>query len=161
MRRKIALVITGLVVVMVPALAWSQADKIDRPESKRAINKKIKDEEDHIAGIEARKKAKREGNPNADVSDLDQDIALENAKISGKKETLKAIEDDPILNTDGVDKLIQDEQDALDQKKKDLEELRKQEPKPREKIDKAQKEVNELAKKIEGKKEAKGALVLK
>ena len=140
---------------------------IDRDKSKAAIAKLIEDEKKKIKELEDRRKEREK--EKHDTGDLDKEIENEKEKIAGKEEISgkdggKGGIIDQFGQIDAVEEAITDEEKELKKKKDDVADLRKKASIPRSKeqqenIDKLDNEIRKLTKKIEGKEEAKKALV--
>jgi chromosome segregation ATPase len=130
-------------------------ENIDRDKSKEAIAEKIKEEQAKIdKWNEDIKQRKKDGRP---FDDLTNNIDNENARIAGKKKVSELV--DGFSQMPAIEAEIKEEQELLKGKKKEIEELRGREPKPRSEIDKLAREIRLLENMIEGKGEAKRALI--
>jgi hypothetical protein len=130
-------------------------EHVDRDRSKAAISKKIKEEEAELKKTEDWKK-QREAD-HQDTSYQDEKIAKEKAKIAGKREILRIVDEFGQLET--VDEEIERERKMLSGKKAEIAELRRQQPKDTKGIAALDKEIELLTEMIAGKDEARGALV--
>lgn len=128
---------------------------VDRQKSKDAIKKKVAEEKKRIEDLKKRKaEREKEGRP---TDDLDIQIQNEQESIKGKEEILDIVDDFGQVRS--VDAAIKSETTLLDDGKKELARLRRLEPKPRRKIEKLERDLERLSKRIAGKKKAKDALV--
>lgn len=130
-------------------------EHVNRDRSKKAIDRLIKDEEEKIKALKQRK-AEREKD-HRPTDDLDRDIQNQEQMIKGKEEVRDVV--DGFGQVDTIDKLIEFEKSLLADGKKELQRLRGLAPKPQAAIDTLARLIERLEKEIQGKEEAKGALV--
>jgi hypothetical protein len=127
----------------------------DRQKSKDAIDELIKKEREHIKDLKKRiEERKADKLP---VDHLEKAVEDEERKINGKEEIRERVDGFSSIGT--IDAYITAEQKAVDDGKAELAKLRGKSPKPQDEIDKLDRLVHLLEKQIEGKKEAKGAIV--